>query len=238
MLIALGYPYITGYKPFAHHQQLLFDVVSQRLGQATELQRLVAADVDADVDSPSVEDILSARVSPPEPPTRRTHVAEPPAPAYGRSQAGTSTVKVDYLKREAANAALGAAGEKFVIDYERARLVYEGRDNLAASIEHISETRGDGAGFDILSFDENGKERLIEVKTTRYGAQTPFYVTRNELRVSEREAERYNLYRVFTFRKDPKLFLVHGAFSEKFDLNPTQYVASVARQQNSDFRMA
>jgi hypothetical protein len=39
---------------------------------------------------------------------------------------------------------------------------------------------GDGAGYDILSFDPSGKERLIEVKTTNGAAKTPFFLTRNE----------------------------------------------------------
>ena len=45
--------------------------------------------------------------------------------------------------------------------------------------------RGDGAGFDVLSFDLGGKERLIEVKTTNGAARTPFFMTRNEMAVAD-----------------------------------------------------
>jgi hypothetical protein len=136
--------------------------------------------------------------------------------------------RVNYLRREAANASLGAAGELFALGYERARLLAAGQDRLADRIEHISSTRGDGDGFDILSYEESGRERLIEVKTTKYGAQTPFFVSANEVKVSEREAARYHLYRVFGFRKSPKMFDVPGSFSARFSLSPTQFLARIA----------
>ena len=72
-----------------------------------------------------------------------------------------------------------------MINFERARLIRAGKERLAASIEHVARVRGDGDGFDVLSFEESGKERLIEVKTTKYGQDTPFFVSRNELAVSE-----------------------------------------------------
>jgi hypothetical protein len=43
---------------------------------------------------------------------------------------------------------------------------------------------GDGAGFDIASFDPDGRERFIEVKTTNGAATTPFFLTRNEMAVA------------------------------------------------------
>lgn len=48
---------------------------------------------------------------------------------------------------------------------------------------------GDGAGFDVLSLDALGEERLMEVKTTNGAAQPPFFITRNEMAVAtERSA--------------------------------------------------
>ena len=67
-LIELGFPYIEGYKPFSNYQQLLFDTVSSRLGVSPELERLVAADVDAAPATPTFDDILSLLVELPAPP--------------------------------------------------------------------------------------------------------------------------------------------------------------------------
>ena len=47
-------------------------------------------------------------------------------------------------------------------------------DSWSSRVERVLLTKGDGLGFDILSFDENGKDRLVEVKTTVYGLNTPF----------------------------------------------------------------
>lgn len=86
-------------------------------------------------------------------------------------------------------------------------------------------TKGDGAGFDILSFEENGRERLIEVKTRKYGKETPFFVTRNEVAVSEKHRIDYHMYRLFEFRSDSALYMLGGAISATYDLSPTSFAA-------------
>ena len=146
-----------------------------------------------------------------------------------RTEVRESIVKysVDYLAQEAINLSLGAAGEQFVIRFEQARLIQARRDNLASRVEHIAVTRGNGAGYDVLSFETTGQERLIEVKTTSYGPLTPFFVTRNEVDVSQRTAAKYYLYRTFDFRRLPKIFTKQGAIDRSFKLDPTQYVASI-----------
>lgn len=226
VLIDLGYPYIEGYKPATNYQYLLFDVVTARLSTSAELEDLVAADVDAVPNPPTFDDILSSLVDPPTPRRPVDLVREAPRPVE-TMDTDRKRPRIDYLRRESSNSALGAAGERYVLEFERARLVGAGREQLAAKIEHVSQTRGDGDGFDILSFETSGKERLIEVKTTKYGAQTPFFVSTNEVDVSEREAQRYHLYRVFRFRKSPKLFDVRGSFRVNFSLSPTQYKATI-----------
>lgn len=113
-----------------------------------------------------------------------------------------------------------------MLNYERARLLLAGREKLAARIEHTARIRGDYEGYDILSFEESGRERLIEVKTTKYGTDTPFYVSRNEVAVSSRESERYHLYRLFDFRTSPRLYTLPGAIESSCLLSPTTYLAT------------
>ena len=94
--------------------------------------------------------------------------------------------------------------------------------------ERIAETpRGDGAGYDIASFNADASSRLIEVKTTGLGKYFPFMVTANEVRVSEREAEAYQLYRVFDFFSQPRLYVLPGSLRTSCRLEPTQYRARV-----------
>ncbi|WP_413766517.1 DUF3883 domain-containing protein, partial [Vibrio vulnificus] len=82
---------------------------------------------------------------------------------------------INYLEREARNQSLGEAGEQFVLNFERARLIKAGKDSLADRIEQVSVTVGPSAGFDVRSFEENGTDRYIEAKTTKYGKNTPFF---------------------------------------------------------------
>jgi len=48
------------------------------------------------------------------------------------------------------------------------------------------------------------------VKTTNGGPETPFYVTANEVRVSEERAADYWLYRVYAFAKEPRIYCLKG----------------------------
>jgi hypothetical protein len=167
---------------------------------------------------PSVDDLLARMEGPPSPTEARSRrVAEPPR-----------QVKVNYLALEASNASLGRAGEEFVVNFERARLIHAGKGKLADRVEHVALTQGDGLGFDVRSFEANGGDRLIEVKTTTYGKYIPFFVTRNELQVSRDEAGAYQLYRLFHFRRDPRLFNLPGALDKSCDLDPAVYTARVA----------
>ncbi|MCP9819401.1 DUF3883 domain-containing protein [Synechococcus sp. Cruz-9H2] len=221
VLIDLGFPYITGYKPRSNYQGLLHDVVSERLVSDSQLLNVAAADADRPIVVPEVEDILGVLTTPP------AMQSGDKEPGRGSIQATRACISVNYLEREARNRSLGTAGELFVLNFERARLINLGKERLAEKVEHTSQTRGDGAGFDILSYEETGADRLIEVKTTKYGRETPFFVSRNELAVSESEASRYYLYRLFGFNVKPRLFTLAGAFSESCRLSPSSYLASV-----------
>ena len=92
----------------------------------------------------------------------------------------------------------------------------------------MAATQGDGLGFDVLSFEDDGRERLIEVKTTAFGELTPFYVSRNELARSEADAEQYRLYRLFDFRDRPRVFELPGAISMQCKLEAVSYLARLA----------
>jgi hypothetical protein len=111
---------------------------------------------------------------------------------------------------------------------EQQRLHNSGRDDLAKKVEWVSDTSGDGLGFDILSFDElDESERWIEVKTTLRGKYSPFFVTSNEVRCSQAMAGQYHLYRLFRFMERPRLYVLHGALSDLCCLEPVAFRATV-----------
>ena len=90
----------------------------------------------------------------------------------------------------------------------------------------MSATKGDGLGYDVLSFEPDGRERFIEVKTTAFGIEAPFYVTKRELAVSKAEAKQFRLYRLFDFRKKARMFSLAGAINERCKLDPVSYLAT------------
>jgi hypothetical protein len=47
-----------------------------------------------------------------------------------------------------------------VLEIERKQLLSAGRTDLAAKVRWVAAEDGDGAGFDVLSFDPAGRERL------------------------------------------------------------------------------
>ena len=51
----------------------------------------------------------------------------------------------------------------------------------------------------MLSIDENGDEKYIEVKTTEGGKYSKFYLSRNELLFMRLHYPNYSLYRVYNY---------------------------------------
>src|SRR5258707_4604557 len=116
--------------------------------------------------------------------------------------------------------------EELVFQFERERLKGLDRSDLAKNIRWVSEEDGDGAGYDILSFDEKGKERFLEVKTTVGSDITPFYITRNELSLSSERPEAFRLCRVFDFSIHPRMFELAPPLEKLVHLSPLSYEAS------------
>ena len=82
-----------------------------------------------------------------------------------------------------------------------------------------------------MSFDDaDDGLRFIEVKTTGLGKYFPFLVTENELRCSEDLTDRFQLYRVFDFSRQPMVYVLTGALSKTCQLDPVQYRALVVDQ--------
>jgi hypothetical protein len=221
----LGYPFVDGYKPYANYQALVIEVVQAQVQARSDIIELIKRDVTRPVTFLAFDDILSALVDRPEPSTRQ---GQKPAKPDAWFEKPRVLGAVNYLEIEAANRTLGEAGEEFAERFEIARLCAADRESLAAKVERVSHTRGDGAGFDILSFETDGRERLVEVKTTRYGRYTPFFLSRNEVRTSDAYSKQYALYRLFQFRKQPKLFVLPGAVRSSCRLDPSVFEAILA----------
>jgi hypothetical protein len=219
VMLELGFPYIRGYKPRGNFQRsrLLGEVVRQVTRHPLVDEAAMAA-----VQRPAIvqehQDFTKVLAQPP-----RVELA-------AREQAPTYTVRPpiqrDYLEREARNRSLGLAGEHFAVRFEQWRLASLGAGQLAEKVKHVSVHEGDGLGYDIRSFDADGRERFIEVKTTSFGERTPFFVSANEVRFSKATGEQFKLYRLFDFKRAPKMFELEGSIDQHCMLDPTTYRAS------------
>lgn len=153
-----------------------------------------------------------------------------PPKATSKSGKGGKGVKggiVDWAAREQRNRDLGHAGELLVIEHEQQKLRDAGCHDLAARVEHIALSDS-AAGYDILSFEQDGGERFIEVKTTTGSASTPFYISENEVNVSRELQDRFWLYRVHSYSREKNsaaFYVKNGDVSKGFELTPTTYKA-------------
>lgn len=220
VMLALGYPCINGYKPRGNFQAMLLEVVEDQLSINLPLQEAAQSAVLRPAATMPIAAEQDLWVPAPKPAAVGEVRAEY-APRFAASQR-------DYLAQEARNRSLGRAGELFVAELEARRLQAAGKKLLGARVEHVSATQGDGLGYDVLSFEEDGRERLIEVKTTSFGQLTPFFVSRNELARSTQDCDRYQLYRLFDFRARPRLFRLPGAIAQHCSLDAVSYLARIA----------
>jgi hypothetical protein len=98
------------------------------------------------------------------------------------------------------------------------------RPDLAARIEWVSRTQGDGLGYDIVSFDSATFKNIhIEVKTTNCDKDFPFYASQREIDASIELGDSYRLYRVFNFSLRPQFYQVSGDLRGEFRLEPRAY---------------
>ena len=216
-LIDIEFPYINGYKPRFNYQELLLRVIADQLRGKDALDQTALAAVQQPAVTPLLTDFSKVKSDAPQ---RQHRVSEPANPLYFKA------FKRDYLAREAQNQSLGLAGEEFTVQFERWRLITLGQPRLADKVDHVSQSKGDGLGYDILSFEADGRERLIEVKTTSFGRDTPFFVSKGELALSQSAKEQFYLYRLFEFRKAPRLFNLVGELDLHCALDPVTYRAS------------
>ena len=217
-MLELGYPYIRGYLPRSNFQRnQLLEAVQRQVALHRQLDDIALSAVERPAAPIEQTDFAKVLTSAP----RADERVQDPEPTYLRAP-----IKRDYFAREAQNRSLGQAGELFALHFERWRLQQLGAGDLAAKVKHVSVEEGDGLGYDIRSYETDGRERFVEVKTTSFGERTPFFVSANEARFARDHADCFRLYRLFEFRAAPRLFELAGPIEQHCMLDPTTYRAT------------
>ncbi|NOX72311.1 MAG: DUF3883 domain-containing protein [Alphaproteobacteria bacterium] len=212
VLQKLGLPVIRGYVPLENFQKALFDGIERYL---------------------EAHDPISLFVEPPV-----AELAEPESIFFERapdllSKNGKTdrhlerlVRKFDPAARDERNRALGQRGEEKVYHFERKRLTDAGYSQLAKRVRWVSQEDGDGAGYDIRSYDYSGRERLLEVKTTVGTQKTPFYLSRNEHDLSMESPDEFRIVRLYDFARTPRAFELAPPLSDVIRLRTENYKAS------------
>jgi hypothetical protein len=219
VLKGLGEDWLPGYRPAFNFQASLVDAVVRWLARHPDWLS-PAARFGSEQPAVSFSEPPDLWIGPP--PTLSN--APPPDEA---DQMEAIARKFDVAGRDERNRELGRAGEKLVFAHEQRRLTSAGRSDLANRIRWVSEVDGDGAGYDILSFDSTGRDKLIEVKTTNGWERTPFHISRNELAVSKQRRDDWRLVRLWNFSREPKAFELRPPLDAHVSLIATSFQATL-----------
>jgi Domain of unknown function (DUF3883) len=211
VLDELGMPWIPGYKPKRNYQNAIFDAIDRYLTAHPAVLEPIP--------SPPPPPPLPAEISVARP---AITLADEPIPERLRRL----VQKFDPVERDHRNRSLGEAGEALVVDLEKRQLTEAGRSDLARKVRWVAAEDGDGAGYDVLSFDLLGQERLIEVKTTNGSARTPFFLTRNECDLATERPADWRIYRVHVFARGPRIFTIAPPLENAVTLTPQTWRAS------------
>lgn len=224
VMASLGLPYINGYKPHKHYQKALFEAVEARFAQDRQLYTFLAGE-DVDQKHPSEEPFSESGL---------TFDDAPPLREESEHNFSQDIYRIvnrfeSPAERDARNRALGKAGEEYAFESEKRRLYNLGRKDLSDSVSWVARDKGDGYGYDILSFDGTGKlaeqERWLEIKTTTGPKTTPFFITRNELSISEKRPDIFRLIRLYDFRRQKRAYCLKPPLENHVQLSPAIYSA-------------
>jgi Domain of unknown function (DUF3883) len=209
ILSDMALPYLRGFAPLANRQILLEAVVNDWLSDNPDLF--------SEATEPEIENSPNKPVN-----------FEVPPPSKGEFRDAIQSrraTKTDFAERDQRNRNLGRKGEQWAVDHFKQMLMEQGKSSLAAKTEWISETQGDGLGYDIVTYTKNGKEVFVEVKTTNGSINSPFIITSNEIRASQELGKNYVLMRIFNFSDQVQYYILRGRLDKICSLQPTHFRA-------------
>ena len=208
----LSYPWLSGYRPAHNYQGTLMQVLEQNI----ERFDVLFAPLETVGHSGFAEAPVMVYEAPPQP------IVRPELPEG--SEIKRLVRKFDPAQRDDRNRRLGLMGEEYVFRSEKHRLSSE-NPRLVDKVRWISRDDGDGAGYDILSYDKDGRERLLEVKTTVGGSHTPFFITRNEVSLAQEKPDKFRLIRLYDFRQQARAFELLPPLENHVRLEAQNFVA-------------
>lgn len=158
-----------------------------------------------------------------------------PTNASKRNSSRDSVIKtkgdIDYSEQQKISQKIGDRGEELVLINELKKVNKWGLlEELVSQVRRVS-LESDDYGYDILSYDKNGNELYLEVKTTKQNKNDfSFILTQNELRHAKMYGSAYCIVIVFDILNKPRIWYMGNPFIQepyKVALTPLQYRVDV-----------
>lgn len=159
-----------------------------------------------------------------------------------RKRALSKTKIIDFEKENKKHRRLGERGEVIVLNAERDSLKEKDKAVLVNGIRQISK-ENTSAGYDILSFEEDGRNKYIEVKSTNNSpsSKANFLITINEYEKAK-DLKNFYIYIVFNVKsKNPKIWRLRDPFSfqdKGLALTPISFRVEISIIENDKFKEA
>jgi hypothetical protein len=137
--------------------------------------------------------------------------------------------KIDWDELNKTRKYNGDLGEMFVYDLEKNYLTKIGRSDLAEKVHHVAN-EGDGHGYDIKSFYENGSAKYIEVKATNASSGSTLNISKNEfnfLQTHLNNAVVYHVHNVNNERETTVVIYPAGEVVNSPNISPSGYVVKM-----------
>ncbi len=215
-----GLDFLNGYAPYNKYQNLLVNMTESYLDENPNFRVLL------EKKSPISKPILIDDLRP-----YQSYIVPVPKVSELKEERESYPRHIDFAAKDFRNRLLGKKGEEFVYALEKNNLEKQGLDKLATKVKWVSLEEGDGAGFDILSFDAKGREKYIEVKTTTLNINTSFYMSDSEIKFSKKHMSDFYMHRLYDFFNERRFYVADTEKLLKFDIKPLQFMLSPTPEQ-------
>ena len=151
----------------------------------------------------------------------------------------TNNKKAKAKKRRSDRSAfIGRKGEKIVFDFEKEKLKKINLNNLSEKVRWHAELN-EKPGYDITSFDDNGDEIFIEVKSSSGKTINDVDLTKNEIMsmFNKKTKEKFYIYLVTNALTKPEIEVIKNPSERLKDIANFNKILNLFEKMQGDFNL-
>ena len=151
----------------------------------------------------------------------------------------TNNKKAKAKKRRSDRSAfIGRKGEKIVFDFEKEKLKKINLNNLSEKVRWHAELN-EKPGYDITSFDDNGDEIFIEVKSSSGKTINDVDLTKNEIMsmFDKKTKEKFYIYLVTNALTKPEIEVIKNPSERLKDIANFNKILNLFEKMQGDFNL-